>query len=61
MILDPNGKTKENTLRYSILDFSNNGNLMSYSERNGGEDEIKIKIYDFINQSERPDSLPWSL
>jgi len=61
VILDPNGKTKENTLRYSILDFSNNGNLMSYSERNGGEDEIKIKIYDFTNQSERPDSLPWSL
>ena len=61
VILDPNGKTKENTLRYSILDFTSDGNFMSYSVRDGGEDEIKIKIYDLVNKVELPDSLPWSL
>ena len=60
-VLDPNGKTPENTLRYSIAGFSNSGDLMAYSVRDGGEDEIKIKIYDVINHVELPDSLPWSL
>ena len=43
-VLDPNGKTPENTLRYSIAGFSNSGDLMAYSVRDGGEDEIKIRI-----------------
>ena len=60
-VLDPNGKTPENTLRYSIAGFSNSGDLMAYSVRDGGEDEIKIRIYDVINHVELPDSLPWSL
>ncbi|MBT89483.1 MAG: hypothetical protein CMN79_03215 [Spirochaetales bacterium] len=61
VVLDPHGKSPKNTLRYSIVDFSDNGDKMIYSQRDGGEDELRIKIRDLNNNSDLPDSLPRSL
>lgn len=60
-VLDPHGKSPKNTLRYAIIDFSDNGDKMIYSQRDGGEDELQIKIRDLTNNSDLPDSLPRSL
>ncbi len=61
VVLDPHGATPEHTTRYSIVTFDHDGNLMIYNERDGGMDELKIRVRDLDPGSDLPDSLPLSL
>ena len=60
-VLDPHGLSPENTTRFSIIDFNKDGNLMLYSVRDGGEDEIRIRTRNVFTSTDLPDSLPRSL
>ncbi len=61
IVLDPHGMSPENTTRFSIVTFNKNGTLMIYNERNGGEDELIIRVRDVDSAVDLPDSLPRSL
>lgn len=61
MVLDPHGASQENTTRYSMVSFSRDGKLMIYNERDGGQDELKLRIRDLDSGTDLPDSLPLSL
>jgi prolyl oligopeptidase len=61
VVLDPHGVSIENTTRYSIVTFSSDGNLMIYRERDGGQDETKIRVRDLESGVDLPDSLPLAL
>jgi prolyl oligopeptidase len=61
VVLDPHGVSVENTTRYSIVTFSADGNLMIYRERDGGQDETKIRVRDLEIGVDLPDSLPLAL
>lgn len=61
VVLDPHGRSPENTTRFSIVSFSRDGDLMIYNERDGGQDELKIRIRDLERGVDLPDSLPLSL
>jgi prolyl oligopeptidase len=61
VVLDPHGASPENTTRYSIVAFSRDGELMIYNERDGGQDELKIRVRDLERAVDLPDSLPLSL
>jgi prolyl oligopeptidase len=61
VVLDPHGASPGNTTRYSIVTFSRDGDLMIYRERDGGEDELKIRVRDLQGEVDLPDSLPRSL
>ncbi len=58
VVLDPHGVSPENTTRYSIVGLSSDGNLMIYNERDGGQDELKIRLRDTETGTDLPDSLP---
>ncbi len=60
-VLDPHGLSPENTTRFSIIDFNKEGNLMLYSVRDGGEDEIRIRTRNVLTSTDLPDSMPRSL
>ena len=61
VVLDPHGLSPENTTRFSIVSLSRDGKLMLYNERDGGQDELKIRIRDLESGADLPDSLPLSL
>jgi prolyl oligopeptidase len=61
VVLDPHGVTPENTTRYATVSFSSDGKLMIYSERDGGQDEVKIRVRDLERGVDLPDSLPLGL
>lgn len=61
VVLDPHGASPENTTRYSMVTFSRDGDLMIYNERDGGQDELKIRVRDLERGADLPDSLPRSL
>jgi len=61
VVLNPYGMSLENTTRLSIVSFNKQGNLMIYSERDGGEDELRIRVRNLDSAVDLPDSLPRSL
>jgi prolyl oligopeptidase len=61
VVLDPHTMDAEHTTRVSMVGFSDDGSLMIYSVRDGGEDEQRIRVRDLETGVDLPDSLPWSL
>ena len=60
-VLDPHGLTPENTTRFHIMDFSPERRYLVYSERDGGMDEVQIRIRDLEDGLDLPESLPLAL
>lgn len=61
VVLDPHGLSPENTTQFDIVGFSPDGALMIYNDRDGGQDEVRIRIRDLAHGSDLPDSLPNAL
>ncbi len=61
VVLDPHGLSPENTTRFHLLDLSPGGRYLVYSERDGGMDEVQIRIRDLEEGSDLPESLPLAL
>ena len=60
-LLDPHGRSPENTTRFAVVTFSPDGRYLVYNERDGGADEVTIRIRDLETGRDLPDVLPWGL
>ncbi|MDE2805631.1 MAG: prolyl oligopeptidase family serine peptidase [Gemmatimonadota bacterium] len=58
LVLDPLDIHPDGTTSVSIRDFSPDGNLMMYAIRDGGQDEVMIRIRDLTTGEDLPDRLP---
>jgi len=61
VVLDPHGRSPGNTTRFDIVALADDGSLMIYSERDGGQDEVTLRVRDLRRGVDLPDSLPLSL
>ncbi len=60
-IVDPLSLSADGTTSVGIEGFSPDGRLMLYSVRDGGPDEISVRVRDLAKDADLPDSLPWAL
>ena len=60
-LLDPHGRSPENTTRFAVVTFSPDGRHLVYNERDGGADEVTIRIRDLETGQDLADVLPWGL
>ncbi|MDB5385852.1 MAG: f1pep1, partial [Planctomycetaceae bacterium] len=58
VLLDPQLANKEHTTTYSILDVSEDGKLLVYGVRQGGEDEVSVKFFDVETRKDLDFELP---
>ena len=58
MVLDPLDIHPDGTTSVGIRDFSPDGNLMLYAIRDGGQDEVSIRVRDLTTGEDLPDRLP---
>ena len=58
VVLDPLDIHPDGTTSVSIRDFSPDGNLMMYAIRDGGQDEVQIRVRDVATGEDLPDRLP---
>ena len=58
LVLDPLGLDPTGTTSVSIRDFSPDGDLMIYAVRDGGQDEVEIRVRDLEAGEDLPDRLP---
>ncbi len=60
-VIDPLAITSDGTTGVGVEDVLPDGRLMLYSVRDGGPDEISIRVRDLAKGADLPDSLPWAL
>jgi prolyl oligopeptidase len=58
VLIDPHPMSPDHTTRVSIRDLSEDGTLMAYAVREGGQDEVTIKFLDVDKRKDLPDRLP---
>ncbi|MGQ0648531.1 MAG: prolyl oligopeptidase family serine peptidase [Gemmatimonadaceae bacterium] len=60
-VIDPLTIRGDGTTSVGVEAFSNDGKLLLYSVRDGGPDEISVRVRDLASGSDLPDSLPRAL
>lgn len=60
-ILDPAALRPDGTTSVEMQGFSPDGKLMLYAVRDGGPDEVTVRVRDLAAGADLPDSLPWAL
>lgn len=58
VLIDPHGMSKDKSISVAIADVSDDGKLLAYSVRHGGEDEVVIKFFDVESRKEIAEELP---
>ncbi|MEK6406598.1 MAG: prolyl oligopeptidase family serine peptidase [Acidobacteriota bacterium] len=58
VLLDPNTMSTDQMTSVGIQDISEDGKLMVYGVRQGGEDEVSVKLMDVDTRKDLPDRLP---
>ncbi len=58
VLVDPNDLSEDKTKSVGMYDISDDGTLLAYYVRDGGEDEVKVKLMNVDTGLEYPDSLP---
>ncbi|HEY2955320.1 MAG TPA: prolyl oligopeptidase family serine peptidase [Candidatus Eisenbacteria bacterium] len=58
VLVDPHPLSPDHTVSVSILDVSDDGKLLAYGTRKGGEDEVTVTLLDLETMKELPDRLP---
>jgi prolyl oligopeptidase len=61
LVVDPLAIRRDGTTSVNVEGFSRDGSLMLYSVRDGGPDEVSIRVRDLSRRVDLPDSLPWAL
>ena len=61
VVIDPHLLDPGHTTRVSIVDFSKDGKLMVYNIRDGGQDEVQIRVRDLETGEDLADALPNAL
>ena len=57
-LIDCNNLSKDRTISVTILNISNDGKLLAYGLRDGGEDYVEVKLFDVDRQEHISDCLP---
>ncbi|MFH0777877.1 MAG: S9 family peptidase, partial [Candidatus Eisenbacteria bacterium] len=60
-LVDPHGMSADKTKSVDIFDVSDDGTLMAYSVRDGGQDEVAVRLLNVDSTKLLPDSLPRAL
>ncbi len=58
VLIDPNTMTSDHSLSVSLGDISENGKLLVYSVRKGGEDEVRVRLFDVDKRKDLADEMP---
>ncbi len=58
VLIDPHPMNPDHTTSVSLLDVSEDGTLVAYAVRQGGEDEVTIRLLDVDTRKDLPDALP---
>ena len=58
VLIDPHPLSADRTTSVSLLDVSRDGKLVAYGIRQGGEDEVTVKLRDAANGKDLADTLP---
>lgn len=58
VLLDPHALSADHTTSINLLDVVEDGSLIAYGVRVGGEDEVTVKFLDVATKKELPDVLP---
>ena len=58
VVLDPNTMSADQSTSVQMQDVSADGKLLVYGVRQGGEDEITVRVMDVDSRSDLPDQLP---
>lgn len=58
VLLDPNKMSADNTISVSPLDISEDGAMLAYGIRQGGEDETTLQLMNVSDHQDMPDHLP---
>jgi prolyl oligopeptidase len=58
VLLDPHRLSSDHTVSVSFEDVSVDGRVVAYGVRNGGEDEVTIRLLDVDTRQDLPDVLP---
>ncbi len=58
VLVDPHSWSADHTISAHILDVSDDGRLLAYGTRKGGEDEVTVTLLDLETRKELPDRLP---
>jgi len=61
VIFDPHPMSADHTLRVELLSVSPDGKLIAYGVRDGGQDELEIRLRDAAQGSDLPDRFPSGL
>ncbi len=61
VLLDPNPLSADHTVSVTLEDISEDGTLIAYGLRHGGEDEVAIHLLDVDKRADLPDVLPKAL
>ncbi len=61
VVLDPHPMSAGHTTRVDILSLDSGGRYLLYSVRDGGEDEIEVRVRDLKKNVDLPDRLPRAL
>jgi len=58
VLIDPHPMSPDRTISVNLLDVSKDGTVMAYGIREGGEDEVTIKLFDVDRRTDLQDELP---
>lgn len=58
VLVDPNPMSADHTTSVALLDVSNDGRVVAYGIRKGGEDEVEVHLLDVESKRELPGGLP---
>ena len=58
VLVDPHPLSPDHTVSVQIIDVSEDGRLLAYGTRKGGEDEVTVTLLDLETKKELPDHLP---
>jgi prolyl oligopeptidase len=58
VLIDPHPMSENHTTSVSLADISHDGSLVVYEVRDGGVDEVSIRVMDVATRADRPDVLP---
>jgi prolyl oligopeptidase len=61
VLIDPHPMSADHTTSVGLADVSQDGTLLAYSIRRGGEDEVEIRLMDVETRRDLPDRLPRAL
>ena len=58
VLIDPHNLSDDHSVTVSMQDISDDGSLLVYGIRQGGEDELEIRFMDVESKTDRADKLP---